>query len=71
MFLYIYGTKQKPPPMFAKGQIIEIFFKLDEFWKKFSRFSPKCIEQPGRKRDTTLLTTDVSSISTSTKCVAI
>ena len=35
--------------MFAKDQIIEIFFKLDEFWKKFSHFSPKCIEQPDRK----------------------
>ena len=50
MFLYIYGTKQKPPPMFAKGQIIEIFFKLDEFWKKFTRFPPKCIEQTDRKK---------------------
>ena len=36
--------------MFAKGQIIEIFFKLDEFWKKFSRFSPKCIGQTDRKK---------------------
>ena len=27
-------NQQKPPPMFAKGQIVEIFFKLDEFWKK-------------------------------------
>ena len=36
-------NQQKPPPMFAKGQIIEIFFKLDEFWKNFSHFSPKCI----------------------------
>ena len=52
MFLYTYGAKQKStkaPPMFAKGQIIEIFFKLDEFWKKFSRFSPKCIEQTNRE----------------------
>ena len=33
----IYGAKQKSTiatPMFAKGQIVEIFFKLDEFWKK-------------------------------------
>ncbi len=29
--------------MFAKDQIIEIFFELDEFRKKFLRFSPKCI----------------------------
>ncbi len=36
--------------MFAKGQIIEIFFKLDEFWKKFSHFSPKCIGQTDRKK---------------------
>ena len=36
--------------MFAKDQIIEIFFKLDEFWKRFSRFSPKCIEQTDRKK---------------------
>ena len=36
--------------MFAKDQIIEIFFKLDEFWKKFSRFSPKCIGQTDRKK---------------------
>ena len=36
--------------MFAKDQIIEISFKLDEFWKKFSRFSPKCIEQTDRKK---------------------
>ena len=36
--------------MFAKGQIIEIFFKLDEFWKKFTRFSPKSIEQTDRKK---------------------
>ena len=36
--------------MFAKGQIIEIFFKLDEFWKKFTRFPPKCIEQTDRKK---------------------
>ena len=43
-------NQQKPPPMFAKGQIVEIFFKLDEFWKKFSRFSPKCIEQTDRKK---------------------
>ena len=43
-------NQQKPPPMFAKGQIIEIFFKLDEFWKKFTRFSPKCIEQTDRKK---------------------
>ena len=53
MFLYTYGAKQKStkaPPMFAKGQIIEIFFKLDEFWKKFSRFSPKCIGQTDRKK---------------------
>ena len=27
-------NQQKPPHMFAKGQIVEIFFKLDEFWKK-------------------------------------
>ena len=53
MFLYIYGVKQKStkaPPMFAKDQTIEIFFKLDEFWKKVSRFSPICIEQPDRKK---------------------
>ena len=36
--------------MFAKDQIIEIFFKLDEFWKKFLRFSPKCIGQTDRKK---------------------
>ena len=36
--------------MFAKDQIIEIFFKLDEFWKKFTRFPPKCIEQTDRKK---------------------
>ena len=36
--------------MFAKDQIIEIFFKLDEFRKKFSHFSPKCIEQTDRKK---------------------
>ena len=36
--------------MFAKDHIIEIFFKLDEFWKKFSRFSPKCIGQTDRKK---------------------
>ena len=36
--------------MFAKDQIIEIFFKLDEFWKKFSRFLPRCIEQTDRKK---------------------
>ena len=53
MLLYIYGTKQKStkaPPMFAKDQIIGIFFKLDEFRKKFSRFSPKCIEQTDWKK---------------------
>ena len=38
------------PPMFAKDQIMEIFFKLDEFWKKCSRFSPKYIEQTDRKK---------------------
>ena len=27
-------NQQKPPPMFAKGQIVEIFFKLDEFWEE-------------------------------------
>ena len=43
-------NQQKPPPMFAKDQIIEIYFKLDEFWKRFSRFSPKCIEQTDRKK---------------------
>ena len=43
-------NQQKPPPMFAKDIIIEIFFKLDEFWKKFTRFSPKCIEQTDRKK---------------------
>ena len=47
-------NQQKPPPMFAKGQIIEIFFKLDEFWKKFSHFSPKSIGQT-EKRDTTIV----------------
>ena len=36
--------------MFAKDQIIEIFFKLDEFWKKFSHFSPKSIGQTDRKK---------------------
>ena len=36
--------------MFAKDQIVEIFFKLDEFWKKFSHFSPKCIGQTDRKK---------------------
>ena len=36
--------------MFAKDQIMGIFFKLDEFWKKFSSFSPKCIEQTDRKK---------------------
>ena len=36
--------------MFAKDQIIEIFFKLNEFWKIFPRFSPKCIEQTDRKK---------------------
>ena len=45
-------NQQKPPPMFAKDQIIEIFFKLDEFWKKFSHFSPKCIGQTNRKKET-------------------
>ena len=44
-------NQQKPPPMFAKGQIIEIFFKLDELWKKFSRFAPKCIEQTDWKKE--------------------
>ena len=34
-------NQQKPPPVFAKDQIIGIFFKLDEFWKRFSCFSPK------------------------------
>ena len=58
--------------MFAKDQIIEIFFKLNEFWRKFSRFFTQMhITDRLKKRETTLLTTDVSSISTSTKCVAI
>ena len=53
MFLCIYGAKQKSTkatPMFAKDHIMGIFFKLDEFWKKFSRFSPKCIGQTDRKK---------------------
>ena len=43
-------NRQKPPPMFAKDQIIEIFFELDEFWKKFTHFSPKCIGKTDRKK---------------------
>ena len=36
--------------MLAKDQSMGIFFKSDEFWKKFTRFSPKCIEQTDRKK---------------------
>ena len=53
MLLCIYGAnknQQKPPPVFAKDQIMGVFFKLDEFWKKFSHFSPKCIGQTDRKK---------------------
>ena len=46
----VQNKNQQKPPMFAKDQIIEVFFKLDEFWKIFSRFSPKCIEQTDRKK---------------------
>ena len=50
IFMVQNKNQPKPPPMFAKDQIIEIFFKLDEFWKKCSRFSPRCIEQTDRKK---------------------
>ena len=46
----VQNKNQQKPPMFAKDQIIEVFFKLDEFWKIFSRFSPKCIEQNDWKK---------------------